>query len=89
MAQTNSELLSKPECSEVVQTNLKPLPKLKSDSEALLQSADRVSGFRSDAERDAFYQALLELGKTKGVRSPAAWSTKIVKSMMLENRATT
>jgi hypothetical protein len=78
---------------EMVQTNVdyvKPLPKLKSDSEALLcsplasplgRSADRTSGFRSDAERDGFYQALLELGKTQGKKSPAAWSTKIVKSV--------
>ncbi|CAA9265415.1 hypothetical protein AVDCRST_MAG92-2693 [uncultured Coleofasciculus sp.] len=61
-----------PKCSEVVQPELKPLPKLKSD---------RVSGFRSNAERDVFYKALLELGKTQGKKSPAAWSTKIVKSI--------
>jgi len=61
-----------PKCSEMVQPDLKPLPKLKRDC---------VSGFRSQEECDAFYKALLELGKTKGVRSPAAWSTKIVKSI--------
>jgi len=61
-----------PKYSEVVHPELKPLPKLKSD---------RVSGFRSDAERDVFYKALLELGKTQGKKSPAAWSTKIVKSI--------
>ena len=72
VTQTNSDSLSKLDCDEVTQTNLKPLPKLKSD---------RLSGFRSDAERDGFYQALLELGKSKGVRSPAAWSTKIVKTV--------
>jgi hypothetical protein len=56
----------------VVQPDLKPLPRLKSD---------RPSGFRSDTERDGFYQVLLELGKTQGKRSPAAWSTKIIKSV--------
>jgi hypothetical protein len=61
-----------PKCFEVVQPDLKPLPRLKSD---------RPSGFRSDTERDGFYQVLLELGKTQGKRSPAAWSTKIIKSV--------
>jgi len=63
---------SEPKCFKVAQTELKPLPKLKSD---------RFSGFRSNAERDVFYKALLELGKTQGKKSPAAWSTKIVKSI--------
>ena len=68
----HSSAAPEPKSSEVVQNNLKSLPKLKSD---------RPSGFRSDAERDGFYQALLELGKTQGKKSPAAWSTKIVKSV--------
>jgi hypothetical protein len=61
-----------PECSEVVQPDLKPLPKLKSD---------RPSGFRSDTERDGFYQELLELGRTQGKNSPVAWASAIVKSI--------
>jgi hypothetical protein len=62
----------KPKCSEVVQAELKPLPKLKSD---------RLSGFRSDTERDGFYQELLELGKTQGKKSPVAWASAIVKGI--------
>jgi len=61
-----------PKCSEVVQPELKPLPKLKSD---------RPSGFRSDTERDGFYQELLELGRTQGKKSPVAWASAIVKSI--------
>ena len=72
MVKASANPSPEPKCSEVVQDDLKPLPKLKSD---------RLSGFRSQEERDGFYQALLELGKTKGVRSPAAWSTKILKSI--------
>ncbi len=72
LTQANPEPLPKPECSEVLQSDLKPLPKLKSD---------RLSGFRSDAERDGFYQALLELGKSQGKKSPAAWSSTIIKSI--------
>jgi hypothetical protein len=63
-------------CVEVVQNDvneLKPLPKLKSDS---------VSGFRSPEERENFYQELLVLGKTKGeVRSPVGWASAIVKDI--------
>jgi hypothetical protein len=59
-------------CSEVRQDDLKPLPKLKSD---------RPSGFRSDAEREGFYQELLELGRTQGKKSPVAWASAIVKSI--------
>jgi hypothetical protein len=61
-----------PKCSEVVQPDFKPLPKLKSD---------RPSGFRSDTERDGFYQELLELGRTQGKKSPVAWASAIVKSI--------
>lgn len=39
------------------------------------------SGFTSNEERDAFYEVLVELGKSKGVRSPVAWSAAIVKSI--------
>ena len=63
---------SEPKCSEVVQAGFKPLPKLKSD---------RPSGFRSQEEREGFYQALLELAKAQGKKSPAAWSAAIVKSI--------
>jgi len=63
---------SEPKCSEVVQAGFKPLPKLKSD---------RVSGFRSQEEQDGFREALVELGKAKGVLSPAAWSSTIIKSI--------
>jgi hypothetical protein len=56
----------------VVQPNLKPLPKLKSD---------RPSGFRSQEEQDGFCEALVELGKAKGVLSPAAWSSTIIKNI--------
>jgi hypothetical protein len=61
-----------PKCSEVIQTDLKPLPKVKSD---------RPSGFRSDTERDGFYQELLELGRTQGKNSPVAWASAILKSI--------
>jgi hypothetical protein len=70
--------------SEMVQTNvsyIKPLPKLKSDSEALLRSVDRTSGFRSQEEREGFYQSLLELGKSQGKKSPVAWASVIVKAI--------
>jgi hypothetical protein len=73
-----------PKCVEVVQADtnhIKPLPKLKSDSEALLRSADRTSGFRSQEERDGFYQSLLELGKNQGKKSPVAWAGVIVKAI--------
>jgi hypothetical protein len=70
--ETSASPSPEPKCSEVVQSGLKLLPKLKSD---------RSSGFRSNAERDGFYQVLLELGKTQGKKSPAAWSTKIIKSV--------
>ena len=59
-------------CDEVLQANVTPLPKLK---------CDRPSGFTSDEERNAFYEVLMELGKSKGVRSPVAWSAAIVKSI--------
>ena len=72
MVETSASPLHEPKCSEVAQDDLKSLPKLKSD---------RSSGFRSNAERKGFYKALLELGKTQGKRFPAAWSTKIVKSI--------
>jgi hypothetical protein len=72
MVETNANPSSEPKCSEVVQADLKPLPKLKSD---------RPSGFRSQEERKGFSQALLELGRTKEIRSPAAWSTKIANSV--------
>jgi len=70
--ETKTSPSPEPRCSEVLQPDVKPLPKLKSD---------RPSGFRSASERDGFYQVLLELGKTQGKRSPAAWSTKIIKSV--------
>jgi hypothetical protein len=57
---------------ETVQNDVKSVPKLKSD---------RASGFRSDEERDDFYQVLLELAKGKGVRSPAGWASAIVRSI--------
>ena len=69
------------ECIESTQDDIKPLPKLKSDRVPLLPSADRASGFVSNEERQGFYQVLLELGKTKGVRSPVAWSAAIIKSI--------
>jgi hypothetical protein len=84
-------------CVESPQDDVEPLPTLKSDSEALLRSpyspagilrqalpqrrADRSSGFRSDTERDGFYQALLELGKSKGKNSPVGWASAIIKSI--------
>jgi hypothetical protein len=41
-----------------------------------------LAGFESIEERDGFYHALLELGKHKSdVRSPAAWASRIVKSV--------
>lgn len=69
------------ECVETTQDDLKSLPKLKSDRVPLLPSAERASGFDSNEERQGFYQVLLELGKTKGVRSPVAWSAAIIKSI--------
>ena len=72
VVQPDLKPLSKSECSKVVQPHLKPLPKLKSD---------RVSGFQSQEERDGFYQALLELGKSQGKRSPVAWASAIIKSI--------
>ena len=72
MVEDNTSPSPEPKCSEVVQDDLKPLPKLKSD---------RPSGFHSDAERDGFYQALLELGKTQGKKSPVSWSFTIIKSI--------
>jgi len=69
-------------CVEVVQTDVKPLPKLKSESVALHSRAERTSGFRSQEEREDFYQALLVLGKGKGdVLSPVAWASAIVKGI--------
>ena len=60
-------------CVEVVQTDVKPLPKLKSG---------RTSGFKSHKECEDFYQALLILGKTKGdVLSPVGWASAIVKGI--------
>lgn len=59
-------------CVEVVQTDVKPLPKLKSD---------RTSGFRSQEEREGFYQSLLELGKSQGKKSPVAWASTIVRNV--------
>ncbi len=59
-------------CDELVQIDVKPLPKLKSD---------RTSGFRSDDERNGFYKVLLELGKSQGKKSPVAWSAAIIKSI--------
>jgi hypothetical protein len=77
------------ECVELSQDDMKPLPKLKSESVALLRtplekpkaSADRSSGFRTEEERDGFYEALLELGKNQGKKSPVAWASAIVKSI--------
>jgi hypothetical protein len=69
-------------CVEVVQTDVKPLPKLKSDSVALHSRVDCTSGFQSQEEREDFYQALLILGKTKGeVLSPVGWASAIVKGI--------
>ena len=68
-------------CVEPTQDDLKSLPKLKSDRVPLVPSAERASGFVSNEERQGFYQVLLELGKTKGVRSPVAWSAAIIKSI--------
>jgi hypothetical protein len=59
-------------CVETTQDDMKPLPKLKRDC---------TSGFCSDTERDGFYQALLELGKSQGKKSPVAWASAIVKSI--------
>ena len=62
-------------CGEVVQPNvneIKLLPKLKSDC---------TSGFRSQEEREGFYQSLLELGKSQGKKSPVAWAGVIVKAI--------
>jgi hypothetical protein len=72
MVEVSENPLPEPKCSEVVQDDLKPLPKLKSD---------RVSGFRSQEEQDGFREALVELGKAKGVLSPAAWSSTIIKNI--------
>jgi hypothetical protein len=66
---------------ESTQNDIKPKPKLKSDRVSLVPSAERASGFVSNEERKGFYQVLLELGKTKGVRSPVAWSAAIIKSI--------
>jgi hypothetical protein len=63
-------------CVEVVQPDsneIKPLPKLK--------SADRTSGFRSQEEREGFYQELLVLAKGKGVRSPVGWAAVIIRNV--------
>lgn len=60
------------ECVELAQDDMNPLPKLKSD---------RSSGFRTREERDGFYEALLELGKSQGKKSPVAWASTIVKSI--------
>jgi hypothetical protein len=73
--------LAQYECIESTQNDIKPKPKLKSDRVSLLPSAERASGFVSNEERQGFYQVLLELGKTKGVRSPVAWSAVIIKSI--------
>jgi hypothetical protein len=44
--------------------------------------SDALHGFKSQEERDGFYQELLELGKNKsGVRSPAGWANQILKSV--------
>jgi hypothetical protein len=62
-------------CDEIMQTaanEIKPLPKLKSD---------RTCGFRSQEEREGFYQALLELGKSQGKKSPVAWAGVIVRNV--------
>ncbi len=41
-----------------------------------------LRGFESQAERDGFYQALLELGKHKsGVRSTVGWANAIIKGI--------
>ena len=76
--------VSASKCIEVLQTDvneIKPLPKLKSESVALLRFADRTSGFRSQEERDGFYQSLLELGKSQGKKSPVAWAAVIVRNV--------
>jgi hypothetical protein len=76
--------VSASKCDEVMQSDvnkIKRLPKLKSDSEALLRSADRTSGFRSQEEREGFYQSLLELGKSQGKKSPVAWASVIVRNV--------
>jgi hypothetical protein len=76
--------VSTSKCIEVLQTDvneIKPLPKLKSESVALLRFADRTSGFRSQEERDGFYQSLLELGKSQGKKSPVAWAAVIVRNV--------
>ncbi len=43
--------------------------------------SDTLHGFKSQEERQGFYPVLLELGKTKGVRSAVAWSAAIIKSI--------
>jgi hypothetical protein len=73
MVKASANPSPEPKCSEVVQDDLKPLPRLK--------SSDRPSGFRSQEEQDGFREALVELGKAKGVLSPAAWSSTIIKSI--------
>ncbi len=86
--QANVTPLPKLKCDEVLQLNVTPLPKLKSDE--VLQpnvtplpklKSDRPSGFTSNEERDAFYYVLVELGKSKGAKSPVGWSAAIIKSI--------